>query len=569
MRYEENNTYRGIEWKPRFYAPDLFSPPRPLSKFDDPHQKRKQVCVVGAGLAGLAAAYELSSLGHEVAIFETSDRPGGRVYTHRFVKAGTEIAYGELGAMRIPEDHQLVFDYLKELGLQRRRFISENSRTYMYFEGKQPPYRRSEWEALMADFRLRTQSAEVRHPDTIISAIAEDAKSRLSVEALWGMFSSSLQQPPSGTWQARALEWLSTYESQTLWQHVSLGRYAPLTAQEWEAIGRFTLNLPFERAAFTQWLINNVALQNPNKWEIKGGMSALVDKLVEKILSDGQSRLNRNCTVIEISAVDRGTTGRGVEKKVEVVWKCQLGVHRQDFDYVVCAAPAPATARIRFPQMTSNKYEALTNISYFPSAKALILCDKRHWEFPPDSFAGGATFTDLGTQQSWYPSDNARRVTEGNGGDVPNPPQPESGDPGDIGGTFVAEDKKLSEEPGAFLAAYMYGPTAQHFSSLDKGERFDFVIQNVSQYHPWLKWKGAIQGFESYSWDDQSSPGGGAYAFFSPGEFSRYQRLLEQPLPADEPRIFFAGEHVAVLHAWMQSALQSGVAAARRVTEAR
>ena len=43
----------------------------------------KRIIVVGAGLAGLCAAYELNALNHEVTVFEAQARPGGRVHTLR------------------------------------------------------------------------------------------------------------------------------------------------------------------------------------------------------------------------------------------------------------------------------------------------------------------------------------------------------------------------------------------------------------------------------------------------------------------------------------------------------
>ena len=45
-------------------------------------QRPRDVIVVGAGMAGMAAAYELKRVGHNVTILEAQDRAGGRVRTY-------------------------------------------------------------------------------------------------------------------------------------------------------------------------------------------------------------------------------------------------------------------------------------------------------------------------------------------------------------------------------------------------------------------------------------------------------------------------------------------------------
>ena len=44
-------------------------------------EKAKKVIVVGAGMAGLVAAFELAQVGHDVMVLESQTRVGGRVYT--------------------------------------------------------------------------------------------------------------------------------------------------------------------------------------------------------------------------------------------------------------------------------------------------------------------------------------------------------------------------------------------------------------------------------------------------------------------------------------------------------
>ena len=71
----------------------------------------KKIIIIGAGMAGLVAGYELTQLGHEVTIFEARDIPGGRVHTIR--EPFSDGLYAEAGAARIPDDHDLTLKYVK------------------------------------------------------------------------------------------------------------------------------------------------------------------------------------------------------------------------------------------------------------------------------------------------------------------------------------------------------------------------------------------------------------------------------------------------------------------------
>src|SRR5437763_3682552 len=71
----------------------------------------KKILILGAGMAGLAAGYELSQAGHDVTILEARLRAGGRVHTLR--EPFSDGLYAEAGAARIPDDHALTLKYVK------------------------------------------------------------------------------------------------------------------------------------------------------------------------------------------------------------------------------------------------------------------------------------------------------------------------------------------------------------------------------------------------------------------------------------------------------------------------
>src|SRR5207237_6018781 len=75
----------------------------------------KSGVVIGAGLAGLVAANELTQAGHEVTVLEARGRAGGRVLTLR--EPFSDGLYAEAGALFIPNNHALTVKYARHFAL--------------------------------------------------------------------------------------------------------------------------------------------------------------------------------------------------------------------------------------------------------------------------------------------------------------------------------------------------------------------------------------------------------------------------------------------------------------------
>jgi tryptophan 2-monooxygenase len=83
------------------------------------HRLGEEVAIVGAGMAGMVAAYELMKLGLKPVIYEAS-KMGGRLRSQVF--EGTQDVVAELGGMRFPVSGTAFYHYVHLLGLETRDF---------------------------------------------------------------------------------------------------------------------------------------------------------------------------------------------------------------------------------------------------------------------------------------------------------------------------------------------------------------------------------------------------------------------------------------------------------------
>lgn len=121
--------------------------PRPRLARTDADAK---VIVLGGGLAGLVVGYELGKLGYDTRILEARDRVGGLIWSIRRGDGHTELDGGETqecqfdegqyingGAWRIPNAHEGVLGYCRELNVPVEIFLNTSDANYMWEEDRE------------------------------------------------------------------------------------------------------------------------------------------------------------------------------------------------------------------------------------------------------------------------------------------------------------------------------------------------------------------------------------------------------------------------------------------------
>ena len=144
--------------------------------------KKKRVVVVGAGMAGLVAAYELLQAGHDPIILEARQRVGGRVYTVR--EPFADGLHGEAGAMRLPLGHKLTLAYVEKFKLDTYPFTMGNPKAYVHLQGKK--VRAADFDPSQYDYDIAPKEMG-KKPQELVDEALHPLKELLSNkgEAAW------------------------------------------------------------------------------------------------------------------------------------------------------------------------------------------------------------------------------------------------------------------------------------------------------------------------------------------------------------------------------------------------
>lgn len=303
----------------------------------------RRVIVLGAGLAGLVAADELTKAGFAAVILEARSRPGGRVFTMR--EPFSDDLYAEAGAARIQDTHEHTLRYVKEFNLQLDPFFPTDGASVSVVRGKRfvlPTGKRLDLSQLPLEF-----TAEERKTD----AIGNLVKYLFAHVGKFGNPAAPGWSPPDAALFER-----------------SIGDFMRRQGASEAMVELGLLGHDLGGMSAMQFL-RDTALGIKTKlfFKIRGGNDGL-PKAFAKKLAD---KISYGTPVVRIEQ----------DAQTARVIYLQAG-ERQTIsgDFVVCTIPLPVLRRVEIsPALSEEKRRAIDEIDYMAMARVFLQSRKRFW----------------------------------------------------------------------------------------------------------------------------------------------------------------------------------------------
>jgi monoamine oxidase len=486
-------------------APTQFSGPPKLSGA----RSGASVLILGSGLAGMVAAYEMERAGYKVSILEFQNRPGGRNYTVRGGDVIQEVGgavqkcgfapgnYLNPGPWRIPYHHQALLHYCQELGVALEPFMQINHAGYVHSEraygGKPQRYAEvgTDFKGHVAE--LLAKAVNKSALDDTISV--EDKQKLLEAMRGWGVldknmaYTSSLRtsaqrgfdRPPGGGVNGAPtpsqVAGLSDVLDQRMWQTMS-----------------FYFNTTMQTTMF----------------QPVGGID-MIGKAFARQLGD---KIRLNSKVTRIAQDDKGVT---VDYE-DTVTGAKAAAKA---DFCVCTIPLPILSQIEV-QVSEPKKTAISSLPYHSSCKVGLEMKRRFWE-QDEQIYGGHSFTTQSISEIAYPSYGFFK-------------------PG----------------PAVLLGAYAGGAAAYQFAGMTPEQRIEEALRQGSVFHK--QYREEFSNGVAVAWSRLPWIQACASTWSDDIRAKHYQNLVSV-----DGRVVLAGEHCSYIGAWMEAALLSSIDAITRL----
>lgn len=478
-----------------------------------------EVAIVGAGMAGLTAAYELMKLGLKPVVYEAS-RMGGRLRSQPF--EGGQGVIAELGGMRFPLSSTGFYHYVHTLGLQSQPFPNPLTPaaacTVVDLEGQ------THWARTLDDL------------PALFREVAEAWASALEEGAGFTELQTAMRQRDVTRVKALWNRLVPQWDERTFYDFVAQSSaFQRLSFHHREVFGQVGFGTGGWDSDFPNSMLEilRVVLTgcDDNQHFIVGGVQQVPMGLWQHAPAalhhwpqgTTLARLHQGAPRPALKAIQRAANG---QLEVTDAWGT---ARRYDAVLVTCQSWLLTTQIACEESLFSQKlWMALDRTRYMQSSKTFVMVDRPFWN---DLRANGwpvmgMTLTD--------------RLTRG---------------------TYLFDNGP--DKPGVICLSYAWMSDALKMLPYDSPKRVQLALDALRKIYPDVDIASHIIGDPiTISWE--ADPHFlGAFKGALPGHYRynhrMYGHFMQHDLPERERGIFLAGDDISFTPAWVEGAVQTAL----------
>jgi monoamine oxidase len=458
----------------------------------------KKVIILGGGLAGMTTAYELSKSGYQCTILEARERAGGRCWSIRKGSINNEISTPQQTA-RFDDD--LYFNagpsripHHHKLTLHYCKELGVPLEVYNNVN--EAAYYFAEGKGSLSNKKIR------------IREVQNDVRGYMSEMLVKAIDHNQLDTGLTKEDTEKVIEYLRAeggLDIDKLYKASDRRGYT-------ESPGAGLLSGKFAETYKLQDMLQS-GLMDPDFYNVSyyvyelqmtmfqavGGMDRIAQALQQKV----NPMLKMGAEVTAIQNLAEG---------VKVTYKDQQGTKEISGDYCVCTLPLPVLSNVNH-NFSADVSRAIDYASYIKTGKIGLQFKRRFWE-EDEMIYGGITHTNNELTQIFYPNNN------------------------------------YLGKKGILLGYYNFNDKAKSVGDLSVAEREKLALTKGSLIHP--QYQKEFENSFSVSWHKVKYNEGGWAVYTNETRKSVYEPLLKP-----EKQVYFAGEHLTYLNAWMAGAFES------------
>jgi monoamine oxidase len=424
----------------------------------------KKVLIAGAGMSGLVAASLLKQAGHQVTIIEGNNRIGGRVFTVR--EPFTLGNYLDFGAMRIPDTHVLVFEYIRRFKLRTNKFINSTPNDLIFVNNV-----------------LTTSSYYEKNPDILGFPVESWEKGKTANELFLSAVKPFIDRYKNSTpeQQEKLKEQFDNYSMEDYLRNNPFGPSLSLNAIRMISV---LLGIEGFRELSFVGIVTDIIYPIFNEktvfYEITGGN----DHLPLSFLPELNYDIFCNQKIERIIQNDSGVLFQTRNQSTGEY-------HTFSGDYAIISIPFNALQFIDiepYHSISFKKWQAIRELLSLPAVKIGIEFKHRFWE----KLKVGNAISDRTTRFSYIPSHS----------------------------TGV-------DGPGILLASYTWGHDAMLWNSLSNDELIYYALKDLAKVYGKVVYQEFLQGV-SFNWS-KNPFSAGCFTLFTPGQKNDLGDFIHQP----------------------------------------